>query len=191
MKIDKRLNLVLEVERADGTTAFVHSTPISRGVYDAHFLFINETLIKLYEKGFQSPSACSRMGHRMMRKLIEDTRQTDNAGRPQPHPSEVMLNEIWRLTNVALPGPRGYEQVTFYDAMNNPALMNEDDVSEVQEALCYFTCASWVHTRAELAGLYEMMGMCGLQTTPLDFTDYVRSLPMPTPAANTGATATV
>ena len=41
MKIDRKLNLVLSVTRDEGVEVFVHSTPISRAIYESHFLVLS------------------------------------------------------------------------------------------------------------------------------------------------------
>lgn len=180
MKIDKKLNLVLDIEREDRSVVHVHHSPISKDVYKSHWLFISKTVFGLYSEGF-TPPQCTRNAHDAMVELIG--RQPDKF----KDVDKTLLAEIWRLTNVLVPGERGWEMVPFYEVMKGDWL-SEDDIDEVKNYVCFFTSASRVHGRAELQGLYEMMAESGVLTTALDSTEFMRSLPTSTSAASTGAT---
>jgi hypothetical protein len=182
MKIDKRLNLVLEVELEDKTSAFVHHTPISKEQYDMSYLFLNDVVYSLYSK-FPNPIVCSRICHRHMTKLAADN----------PEYKTIFTNlsdDAWRLTNVAMPVQgEGFKPFPFFDVMQRK-LLSEEDIEEVKSFILFFTAASWVHGRKERGGLYEIFNGAGVQTTSLVFMEYVRSLPTLKTAENSGVTAT-
>lgn len=182
MKIDKKLNLVLEIERDDNSVVAIHHTPISSEIYKSHFRFISKVLFGLYMDGM-TPAQCTRLVHDAMLESIRDN------GDRFKDVEKTLLNEIWRLTNVVVPGERGWETVPFYEAMKGEWL-SSGDVDEVKNYVCFFTSASWVHGRRELPGMYEMVAQSGVLTTSLDSTEYARSLPTSTLAANTGAMET-
>ena len=58
MKLDRKLNFILEVERDEGK-AFVYATPLHRLVFEKYFEVITETQNKMMEKG---PEWLLRMG---------------------------------------------------------------------------------------------------------------------------------
>lgn len=182
MKIDRTLNLVLQVE-GDGETVFhVHHTPLRMEVFEQHFMFITKAMTSMYIEGLH-PLACTRVAFYTMKKLAE-------AGGPDQQTliENTLFNEIWRTTNVLVPNERGWELVPFYEVMKGDYL-SPRDIAEVKNFICFFTGASWVHGRAERESMYEMLESSGLQTTLLAVTDYKNSLVMLKPAASIGATA--
>lgn len=182
MKIDRKLNLVLSVTRDDGVEVHVHSTPISREIYETHFLILSKAVSAMYEEGL-APGICSRVALMMMRKVADKTGDREML-------EKVLLPEIWRLTNVLMPTDRGWETVPFQTVINN-GMMDENDIAEVQNFLCFFTAVSWVHKKAELeAVIYPLLLASGGSTSSLNCTEYSNSLRTSTQAENTGATAT-
>lgn len=188
MKLDRRLNLVLTVDRADGSTVYVHSTPVSRQVYEAHYTFIHKVMSSLYEDIGANPVAIQRIVYLRMREMIDN----DAKLRPQQQMfagvRQGFLEEVWRLTNVIVPGPGGYETIPFVEAEQNGTL-DDDDVEEVKNDICFFTATSWIHRGKERLGMYELIDQSGGQTTSLHATEFQRSLPTLKPVASTGATA--
>lgn len=182
MQINKRLNLVVEVERADGMVLQVHSTPVNRSIYERHYAFITKALTSLYADGL-APGASSRIAYLRMKELA-DTEAERFKGIDQS-----FFAEIWRLTNVAVPTNKGWETVPFFEMLqaDNPH-MDADDVAEVQNLICFFTLGSWVHGRQEREGMYQLLTQNGVLTTSLPFTEFLRSLPTSKTGESTGAT---
>lgn len=179
MRIDRKLNLVLQVEGDGDSVLHVHHTPIRQEVYEQHFMFITKAMTSMYVEGIH-PIACTRIAFYTMKKMAE-------AGGPDQVSliDNTLFNEIWRLTNVLVPNARGWELVPFYQAMQGD-LLTASDVSEVKNYICFFTGASWVHGRSERENIYEMLTGSGLQTTLSDVTAYKASLAISTPAESTG-----
>lgn len=180
MKLDRKLNIVLEVERDAGGSIHVHSQPVSREIYEAHFELISQSIYGLYTKGF-TPPACTRMVHDKLKQLIKENPEYKNA-------EQTLLAEIWRLTNVLVPSERGWETVPFFEAMSRPELLTPDDVAEVKNFVCFFMGASWAHGKSERSGMYSMVEACGAQTTSSDVTEYKTSLPILTATGSSGET---
>lgn len=178
LKLNKRLNIVIEVTQEDESKAFVHSTPVSRQIYDAHALLFGKTVSVMYGEGL-SPGMCARMAHTILRTQAEELGVL-------PAVERTLLPEIVRLTNVYMPSAAGYEMIPFVEVLSRK-LLSEDDAAEVQNLLAFFTLASWVHTKEELGeGIYPILQRSGVQTTSLGFTEYRNSLPTATRPANTG-----
>lgn len=184
LSINRRLNIVLQVERADKSVAHVHSVPIASEIFESHATFLMKTMSSMYSDDF-SPAVCSRMAYIRMRELIAaDPQRWGNI-------ENTLLAEIWRLTNVIVPTPQGYQTIPFDELKNgNTPHLDADDVRDVKNYICFFTVASWAHARQEREQLYEMLTKYGAQITSLDATAYLRSLPTSSQDVNTGAMVT-
>lgn len=177
LKINRRLNIVLDVTRSDNTIVHVHSIPITRETYEANWLFLHKTISRIYGQGFHVGAAL-RIGYKMMQALAKEMQIEQQI-------NESLFAEIWRLTNVAYYDKGGKVTATFYDVMRD-GILDEDDIEEVKNALCFFTSASWVHGREERDGMYELLREAGMPITSSDFTDWNSSLPMSMENENIG-----
>lgn len=193
MRIDKRLRLVLEVERDDGSLVHVHHEPVANDLLERHYLFLSQALIRLYEAGM-APQAAVRLTHRSMQELLAPPPHVDPT-KPPPESrfkgvEQSLLAEMWRLTNLLVPSERGWVEVPFYDAMQESSdHLSHKDVEEVKNYIAYFTAASWFHNRRESKGLHALLAEAGGLTTSSTFTEYKNSLPTLKPAANSGVKA--
>jgi hypothetical protein len=214
MKIDRKLNIVLtivesvEVTEAvvkdgkpvikdgqpetktvskDVPVAYVHAEPISTEIYEAHFLVLTKTLLGMYDQGIQVADSASRIAMLMLRQTAAQMGPGVTASI-----ESGLFPEIWRLTNVLMPGKggNGWQLIPFQEVIQNK-LLGEEDIKEVQNRLCFFTAASHFHSRAELAKtVWPMLEFYGAQITSSTSTEYLTSLPISTTTANTGAKAT-
>lgn len=175
MRINERLNLVQTIDRADGSVAYVHSTPISRDVFDQHFLILTRTLTSMYAAGF-APGMCARMAARMLKQTATEMGVWDAT-------QNTLMAEIKRLSNAVLPSSKGWETMPYEDAIARKAF-DDDDVSVIENAIVFFTATSWVHTMRELrAEIYPM-----LSTSSSNSTEFAASLTISMPAAASGET---
>lgn len=186
MEIDKRLNLVLALERGEGQVNYVHSTPVARAVFQANVRLISRTMTMMVNDdlgvGGQVRVAAEY--------LKEAARELDGPeGDRYQKAADAFVQEIYRLSNVWLPGERGWETMMLPDAIARK-MISEDQVSEVTNILVYFTAASWFNNPKERKNIYTMLETYGAQTGSWDSTAYGRSLPISTPAASSGETAT-
>lgn len=195
MELNKRLNIVVPVERADGRgISHVHAMPISRDSFREHFLLISKTFAAIYNQGLGALGG-PRVAAMLMRRLAE------NAVDPQA-PADVklaagqqvedLLAEIRRLASVAAPGLNGSarEVVPLEEAVRRGAL-DPDDVEEVENILVFFTVSSSMQRGEELATVCSMMSrLWDSQTTLLSCTEFIASLPTSTATAPTGAKET-
>ncbi len=184
LKIDKRLNIVLEVPRENRPSIFIHSVPIGTNVYEANYRLITKTAVAMYGDGL-APGACSRI----CALALRSTAQEMDAGGGDTYRSgaESLLQEIWRLTNVLMPGPRGWETVPFHEVIHNNTL-EEEQIKEVQNILSFFTVASWFHRESERKDIYEILKKFGAQIVSSNVTEFSSSLPTSTAPGTTGVT---
>jgi uncharacterized membrane protein len=90
------------------------------------------------------------------------------------------------LTNVLVAGERGWETMP-YDVARKRSLIDEDAAALVENAIVYFTCASSIHMETELGmALDGLRQLWNAQTSSLNATEYMRSLPTSTPVETTG-----
>jgi hypothetical protein len=184
MKLDKRLNLVIPID-SDSGRIYAHSVPISREVFEANIFIISKTLSVLYEDGLTA-FAGPRVAATMMKNIAIDRGIWEG-----PHGVEnTLMNEIRRLTNVVIPGERGWTTIPFDDAVRSGAI-DADAASEVEGQVVFFTCICWMHKPKEahplLQGVHEIWES---QSTSLNSTEWANSLPTSMPEESSGVMAT-
>lgn len=184
MKIDRKLNIVIPVERGDGV-AYVHATPISREVFERYFLVISKAFAAIYNEGLGIMAGPAVAGL-ILKKVADDMGVWDGPGGVQMG----LVAEIRRLSNVICPGPNGWAMVPMQEAVDRN-YFDADDVAEVENALAYFTVASSMHKKASLKAFLDGASeLWGGQITSSSCTDFLNSLPTSTETASTGVKAT-
>jgi hypothetical protein len=155
----------------------VHSVPISRAVFERHFMAISRAYTAIYAN--QLDWMGPRLAKLMLLREAEAIGETESVNRE-------LLPEIERLTNVLLPGERSWDMMPLA-AVRNRSMIEEEVIIEIENALVFFTCASALHPQKELevmvAGLRRFWGAV---TTSSNVTEYRSSLPISIPAETTG-----
>lgn len=195
MRINRKLNLVIPVDTGNGTI-YVHSTPISRDIFEKYFLVLSKTFAQIYQQGLNI-QAGPRVAALLLKKIAVDSGEWDGPDGVQ----NGLVEEIKRLTNVVVsvgdwgenkdgqPAPKGWQTMPYVAAVQR-ALLDEDDIAEVENALCFFTCASHLNTRMQLPIILGLIAsLWGALNTPLNSTEYSNSLPTLIETANFGETA--
>ena len=116
--------------------------------------------------------------------------------------SKMLMPEIKRLTNVMVAGK---DQIIPYGVVEQRNILDEDQRSEVENLLVFFTLASWIRLPEGLSnglGLEGLRQLWKAQTTSLELMAYMSSLktstkdasigekiPTPTPATNPSSIA--
>jgi hypothetical protein len=177
VKLNRKLNLVMDIETGDGLV-HVHSVPISREVFEDNFLVISRAFTAVYTNGLGPVT-----GPRVAALLLKQEAETLGVWAKT---QQSLMAEIYRLTNVVAPGPTGWETIPF-DVAKKRGILDDSDAAEVENCIVYFTCASSIHLRAEMAVAIEgLKTLWGAQTTLSNVTEYMRSLPISTPEGTTG-----
>jgi hypothetical protein len=168
MRLNERLNFVLPIYDADDKiSAYVHSTPLSREAFEESFVLISKTFSAIHGEGLGS-IAGPRVAALIMRTVAK--RNDDEAA------ALTLMNEIRRLTNVVVSGPRGWTTVPFQDAVDAKTI-DPDDLSEVENAIVFFTVYSAMHRRQTLKDLLTGAArMWGAQVSSLTPTAFAASL---------------
>jgi hypothetical protein len=170
ISINKQLNLVLPLPRGN-TFIYIYSTPISAEVFDANFVIIGKTFTQLYAEGF-GVSAAPRLAAKMMKKIASENNEWEG---PEGVRS-TLIEEIYRLSNVFIPGEKGWDTVPLHTAIVQKQL-DEDEIQEVENVIVYFTVTYAMHRRQDREAIIgSSLKLWGGQLTSLTFTEYRNSL---------------
>lgn len=182
MKLNEKLNFVIPIYGNDDViTAYVHSTPISREVFEAHFLIISRVFAAIHAEGL-GEIAGPRVAALVMKKVAE--RMND------PESAESLLNEIRRLSNAVVRNPGGWIKMPLQDAIDGKHI-DDEDAAEVLNALVFFTATSAMHRRQVAREVLNGAArLWGAQISSLDFTAFVASLKTSTEAVSIGVIPT-
>lgn len=180
MKINKSLNFVIPIFEGDQPVCWVHSMPIRQETFERWHLLIAKTFASIYGEGLDYRTG-PRIASMRLREIAQEMRVWDG-----PSGAEVgLVAEIRRLTNVISPGkPDMPWQMAVSSGAIDPA-----DVSEVENAITFFTVASHMHRRHELeAILTAAAGIWSAQVTSSSCTEFSSSSRTSTAAESTGET---
>lgn len=171
MKITKRLNLTIPIETEKGPI-YVHSTPISREVFERYYLVIGQAFNQIHIGGLGIMS-----GARVAALVVKDLAEKAGSWEGDDGVENGLINEIIRSTNVYVPSPRGWVMITLEEALAGE-LINDDDASEVKNAIVFFTLISSMVKRDEMAAIMTMATrIWGGQLEPLSCSEFGNSLP--------------
>lgn len=192
MKLDKKLNLVIPVEREGGQMIYVHSTPISRAVFEANYLPLAKTFTEIYSHGPHfSIGSGPRVAALMLRDAVTEGIADEEGRRAALAQIEgTLLAEIRRLSNVICPGEKGWETIPLQEALTRK-LFDPDEAAEVENILVFFTSISSMAKGGELRRVLEAVSNAwSLQTVSSNCTGFASSLPTSTAPVSIGEKAT-
>ena len=175
MRVDRKLNLVLTVERDEGE-AFVYSSPLHKLVFERYFLTITKTHAAMLENG---PEWLIRMGPQTAKLMLKRVAEADGIWEGMEGVQRGLLSEIRRTTCVFMPTESGWDMVPLQHALDK-GFFTEDDADEVENAVVFFTvgCASRRKTQAD-ALMSTVFGLLGGSITSSTATEFQASLPTP------------
>jgi hypothetical protein len=178
-RISRQLNLVILLERdEDEIPVWVHSTPISTDVFDTYYKVIAKTFATIYNQGL-GVIAGARVASKVLKEVSEELKIWESV-------QQGLVLEIERLTNVLIPGERGWETIPYPEAKQRE-IIHPEDAAEVDNAITFFTVASVMHRKSELKSLLSGgMALWGARVESSSFTDFRNSLPMWKRPDNTG-----
>jgi hypothetical protein len=181
MEINEKLNLVVPLERPDGTKVFVHSVPIGRETFENFY----DVFMLAWERIWDTPNkqAGPRTAMTILRASAKDLgRWEDVAGKPGSGAESGLLGEVWRLTNIVVPREVSAAGYLPWDVAIKRGFLDEDDQYEAGNAIAFFTVASKMHYRKERnAILRHVAPSLGAQYTSSTVTEFVASQPTLTP----------
>lgn len=179
--INQKLNFVVPIENDDGSIVYVHSTPLMRETFERYFRVIARAFSEIYSQGLNFTSG-PRVAALMIKQIALDLGVWSG---PQGV-EQGLIGEIRRLSNVVTSNGKGWSYIPLEDALNQN-LINEEDASEVENAICFFIVASAMHKKTELRSVLETVSkLWGAQVTSSNITEFVAGLPTLIETANTG-----
>jgi hypothetical protein len=187
VNINRALHLVIPIDRPNGGQIYAHSTPISSEVFthNKNWEAISIVYAKIIERGPGYILASgAKIAGLMLREVCKDAGTWDG-----PEGIErTLLAEIRRLTNILVPGERGWEMFPLDDARNKK-IIDADDADEVESAIIFFTVFSRMLRKTQIPLLENAASMFGARTESLACSEFLRSLPTLTAGASTGVKA--
>jgi hypothetical protein len=181
LKISRELFFVLPIFNDDGTTSYVHAAPISAEVFERYFLIIGKAFSAIYGEGLNA-IAGPRLCAMIVRKIASDMNQLEDV-------ELGLLAEIRRLANVAVLGPNGWTTVPFQEAVDKQ-LFSKEDLSEVENALTFFTVNYVMHKKDNREALLNgALKLWSAHVESSNFTEFLTSLKTSSATANTGEKA--
>jgi len=178
MKIDRKLNIIIEMDRGEGSKLFVHAAPVSREVFDAHW----QMIAKAYGAIMNSDMAgfATRVAMRMIRQVAEDSGTN----------ADALADEIRLRATVVLQNGGKWDTIPLQQAVSG-GMLDEEEAAEVDNNIAFFTCCWHMTPRAQrtefLTGLARRWGV---QTSSSDSTAWANSLRMSTATGSSGPSQT-
>jgi hypothetical protein len=176
ISVDRKMNLVVPVENADGSKTYVHSMPIARETFERYHLAISKTFAAIYHENL-GPTAGPRVAALMLRSIAEKMGAWEYGKDGTPGVEAGLMSEIRRLSNVIALTPSGWAPIPLQEALDKN-LISEDDKSEVENAIVFFIVASAMHLKREIAAILNGVAeIWDAQITLLSVSEFARSLP--------------
>ena len=184
MRIDKRLNLVIPIERETGTV-YVHSMPISAEVFDRYYLPIARTYADISRSGIVFISA-PRVAAKMLKKTAIELGVWEG-----PEGVEAgLVGEMRRLSSVITLGDNGWQQTMLDIALKREAITAEE-YSDVENMLTFFMVSCSLERGMELQAVLAFVCRAWrVQTTLSNATEFRASLTISKEDESSGVKAT-
>lgn len=192
MIIDKRLNLVVALDRGGGEPPlYVHSEPLRLETFKTYHLVLSKTFATLMGEKLSVTA-----GPGVAALVLEEVAKTTNRAPGVTWWEGVdgvengLLAEMRRLCNVVAPGPdgAGWAASPLQVALDRtPPVLDEEELLEVMNQVTFFTVISSAAPRKDRPAMIR--GAAYLfdgQTVSLNCMEYAASLRTSTPGENTG-----
>ncbi|HHE5967924.1 TPA: hypothetical protein ACPE2G_000290 [Citrobacter braakii] len=180
MKIDKKLNLVTNITREDGSIVYLHVTPFPYEVVEEHCLLLGNLFTNFISQ--VGGLGAARVAAMMLRKKLKREQELmDEANQQAP----TIVDEIQRLTSVVW-NDGGTWKTTSFDAAMKQGIISSDEYREVEGEVVFFMVSSAIqkaHLIAPTVG--SVIGMFGGQLASLNVTAFRDSLRTSNPTTDT------
>ena len=188
MRINRKLNLVVPIERGENDTIYVHSTPLMRETFERYFLIIGKVHSQIIT---QAANVIS--GPKMAALMLKRVAQADGVWEGADGVKDGLMAEIDRQSSVIVPTPSGWRSVPLTVALDQ-GMIDADDFAEAEGKIVFFIVASAMFDRQDLPIILDgergMTKLWHCQVSSLNSTEFATSLPTSTPGENTGEKAT-
>lgn len=186
VKIDKKLNLVTNITREDGSIVYLHVTPFPYEVVEEHCLLLGNLFTNFISQ--VGGLGAARVAAMMLRKKLkreQELRDEDNQPNQQAQQAPTIVDEIQRLTSVVWNDGGTWKTASFEVAMKQ-GIIFPDEYREVEGEVVFFMVSSAIqkaHLIAPTVG--SVIGMFGGQLVSLSVTAFRDSLQTSNPPTDT------
>ena len=174
----------MQVQTESNGTVHIHSTSISRSVFEQFYLELGKVFSQCFDSINQAHLALSapQLAYPALKSIAQKAGNWDGAGGVK----FGLVNEIIRLTNVIVSTEKGWESIPFDIAVKNE-ILNEDEEAEAISSLVFFTAISKVAPKDLKNSFLEMAGaLRNWELISLECTEYMSGLPILTKKEDTG-----
>lgn len=180
VKIDKKLNLVTNITREDGSIVYLHVTPFPYEVVEEHCLLLGNLFTNFISQ--VGGLGAARVAAMMLRKKLQREQELrDEANQQAP----TIVDEIQRLTSVVWNDGGTWKTASFEVAMKQ-GIISPDEYREVEGEVVFFMVSSAIqkaHLIAPTVG--SVIGMFGGQLVSSSVTAFRDSLLTSNPPTDT------
>lgn len=183
VKIDKKLNLVTNITREDGSIVYLHVTPFPYEVVEEHCLLLGNLFTNFISQ--VGGLGAARVAAMMLRKKLQREQELRGEDNQQAKQAPTIVDEIQRLTSVVW-NDDGTWKTTSFDAAMKQGIISPDEYREVEGEVVFFMVSSAIqkaHLIAPTVG--SVIGMFGGQLVSLNVTAFRDSLQTSNPPTDT------
>lgn len=186
VKIDKKLNLVTNITREDGSIVYLHVTPFPYEVVEEHCLLLGNLFTNFISQ--VGGLGAARVAAMMLRKKLQreqELREEANQQAQQAQRAPTIVDEIQRLTSVVWNDGGNWKTASFEVAMKQ-GIISPDEYREVEGEVVFFMVTSAIqkaHLIAPTVG--SVIGMFGGQLASSSVTAFRDSLQTSNPPTDT------
>lgn len=186
LKLNRKLNFVVEIETESGQSAWVHVAPVLNETFKTYYAPISRAYTELFTGGGGDIT-----GPRVAAFVLEEHAKKLGVWDGPNGVKHGLIEEIKRLSNVAMLTPEGWQTLPYSDAIRMKTF-SADDFQEVEHVLCFFTVVSAMVPKAQQKGHLDFMAQFwSVRPESLDFTAFVAGLKTSSVEENTGEKAIV
>lgn len=171
VKIDKKLNLVTNITREDGSIVYLHVTPFPYEVVEEHCLLLGNLFTNFISQ--VGGLGAARVAAMMLRKKLK---RDQDLSAEQGQQGPTIVDEIQRLTSVVWNDGGTWKTTSFEVAMKQ-GIISPDEYREVEGEVVFFMVSSAIqkaHLIAPTVG--SVIGMFGGQLVSSSVTAFRDSL---------------
>lgn len=160
---------------------YVYSSPLSAEVFRRYWKVFSKTFAVIMNEGLHV-TAGPRIAAMAMRDTASELGQLDGLDGVE----HGVFDEIKRTSVIVMPTDKGWQQIPLHDAITGN-LLSEEDVSEVENILCFFTVISAMLRAAERLPILEGAArLWDARIISSNCSEFIGSLPRLTVTANSG-----
>lgn len=183
VKIDKKLNLVTNITREDGSIVYLHVTPFPYEVVEEHCLLLGNLFTNFISQ--VGGLGAARVAAMMLRKKLQREQELREEANQQAQQAPTIVDEIQRLTSVVW-NDGGAWKTTSFDAAMKQGIISPDEYREVEGEVVFFMVSSAIQKAQLIAPTVgSVIGMYGGRLESLSVTAFRDSLQTSNPPGDT------